>query len=110
MYSRNEIPLKVSSCRQSGVICCLRQSEIWFAKAQGLPASCYRALIKGDSGNPSFLWLDGEPVFIETHSGGGPGAGPFISFPKTYQAINTAMKDLSEANSAPVHQLKPVRP
>ncbi|MDG1671900.1 MAG: hypothetical protein P8H96_13615, partial [Akkermansiaceae bacterium] len=36
-----------------------------------------KKLIKGDSGNPSFL-IDGqELVLVETHTSGGPGAGPF---------------------------------
>ena len=36
-----------------------------------------KILIKGDSGNPSFIMVNGEPVLIETHHGGGAGVGPF---------------------------------
>ena len=34
-------------------------------------------LIKGDSGNPSFIISGGELVLIETHTFGGSGSGPF---------------------------------
>lgn len=41
-------------------------------------AAGYRKnLISGDSGNPSFIIKNGQPVLIETHTTGGPGAGPF---------------------------------
>jgi hypothetical protein len=36
-----------------------------------------KMLVSGDSGNPSFIMVNGEPVLIETHHTGGPGAGPF---------------------------------
>lgn len=36
-----------------------------------------KKLVSGDSGNPSFLMVNGEPVLIETHTTGGWGAGPF---------------------------------
>ena len=36
-----------------------------------------KMLIKGDSGNPSFIMVNGEPALIETHHTGGAGAGPF---------------------------------
>lgn len=36
-----------------------------------------KRLISGDSGNPSFIMVNGEPALIETHHTGGAGAGPF---------------------------------
>lgn len=36
-----------------------------------------KILVSGDSGNPSFVMVNGEPVLIETHHQGGAGAGPF---------------------------------
>lgn len=36
-----------------------------------------KMLISGDSGNPSFIMVNGEPALIETHHTGGAGAGPF---------------------------------
>lgn len=53
-----------------------------------------RTVVKGDSGNPSFLLVGGELVLIETHTTGGMGAGPFYSDPELFNAINAAMKKL----------------
>ncbi len=36
-----------------------------------------KMLVSGDSGNPSFIMVNGGPVLIETHHTGGAGAGPF---------------------------------
>lgn len=36
-----------------------------------------KMLVSGDSGNPSFVMVNGGPVLIETHHTGGSGAGPF---------------------------------
>ncbi len=82
--------------------------SIVFEKAAGIGAGFYESLITGDSGNPSFLWLRGEAVLIETHSTGGPGAGPFVSAPLNFAAINEAMSALSASNGAPVYQLRTV--
>jgi hypothetical protein len=51
-------------------------------------------LIVGDSGNPSFLLVNGEPVLVETHSAGGFGSGPFFSDPENFAAINGMMREL----------------
>jgi hypothetical protein len=56
--------------------------------------SMQKSLFRGDSGNPSFLWMRGEPVFVETHTMGGAGAGPFYSAPTQFQALKEAMKNL----------------
>jgi hypothetical protein len=60
-------------------------------------------LVAGDSGNPSFLLVGGELVLIETHTTGGPGAGPFLSAPQVFSAINGAMSKLGGG-----HQLRTV--
>lgn len=60
-------------------------------------------LVTGDSGNPSFLLVGGELVLIETHTFGGPGAGPFLSAPQVFSAINGAMTKLGGG-----HQLRTV--
>jgi hypothetical protein len=82
--------------------------SIVFKKAEGIAEGFYEPLITGDSGNPSFVWLRGEPVLVETHTTGGPGAGPFVSEPTTFAAINQAMSALSLSGDAPVYQLQTV--
>jgi len=51
-------------------------------------------LIVGDSGNPSFLLVNGEPVLVETHTTGGFGSGPFLSDPANFAEINRMMRAL----------------
>ncbi len=82
--------------------------SIAFTRADGIGEGFYEALVAGDSGNPAFLWLGGEPVLIETHTTGGAGAGPFVSAPENFAAINEAMRALSEEQGAPVYQLRTV--
>lgn len=53
-----------------------------------------RNLIVGDSGNPSFLLQNGELLLLETHTTGGPGAGPFYGDPQVQAAIRTAIADM----------------
>lgn len=60
----------------------------------GLNPIYQRNLVVGDSGNPSFLLKNGELVLLETHSTGGPGAGPFYGDPQVQVAIRSAMADL----------------
>ena len=79
-----------------------------FVDVATLPAKFFDPLIAGDSGNPSFLWLNNEPVLIETHTYGGSGRGPFFSTPENFAKINAAMLKLSKAHKAPVHQLRTV--
>ena len=81
---------------------------VTFVDAATLPAKYFDPLIAGDSGNPSFLWLNNEPVLIETHTYGGSGRGPFFSTPENFSKINAAMLKLSKAHKAPVHQLQTV--
>ncbi|MEO8615805.1 MAG: hypothetical protein ABI600_11745 [Luteolibacter sp.] len=53
-----------------------------------------RNLIVGDSGNPSFLVKNGDLVLLETHTTGGPGAGPLYADPNVQAAIRAAMNDM----------------
>jgi hypothetical protein len=53
-----------------------------------------RNLIVGDSGNPTFLLKNGELMLLETHTTGGPGAGPFYGSPEVQAAIKAAMAEL----------------
>jgi hypothetical protein len=50
---------------------------ISFNFVQSLDPIYRRNLIVGDSGNPSFILKNGELFLLETHTTGGPGAGPF---------------------------------
>ncbi len=53
-----------------------------------------RNLIVGDSGNPSFIVKNGDLLLVETHTTGGPGAGPFYGDPQLQAAIRTAMAEM----------------
>ena len=63
-------------------------------------------LIVGDSGNPSFLLLNGEPVLVEMHTVGGFGAGPFLSDPGNFAAINRMMRELGGGEQLDVVQMR----
>ena len=68
--------------------------SVSFQKNTNYPENLYKGLIKGDSGNPSFILVGGEPVIIEAHTGGGPGAGPFYSSPELFREIEKAVAEL----------------
>lgn len=90
-----------------------RQTEtiVAFQKNPDLPDELYKSLVAGDSGNPSFLLVGGEPVLIETHTGGGPGSGPFYSNPAVFADIEKAVAKLDSnyrIQTIPLHpQLAP---
>ncbi|MFP6874247.1 MAG: hypothetical protein VCA55_12155 [Verrucomicrobiales bacterium] len=86
----------------------INAGKVSFIGAATLPGGFFEKLIVGDSGNPSFVWLNSEPVLIETHTYGGSGRGPFFSTPDNFAKINAAMLKLSKAHKAPVHQLRTV--
>ena len=73
------------------------------AKAAEFPPACADPLISGDSGNPGFIIIHGEPILIETHTFGGMGQGSFISDPENYAGINDLMKQLGGG-----YQLTPI--
>lgn len=55
-----------------------------------------RNLIVGDSGNPTFILKNGELLLLETHTTGGPGAGPFYGAPEVQAGIKAAMDELKK--------------
>ncbi len=60
----------------------------------GLNPAYGRNLVVGDSGNPSFLLVNGELALLETHTTGGPGAGPFYGSPQVQAAIKSAIAEM----------------
>ena len=82
------------------------------AIVEGVPAGLTMSedLIAGDSGNPSFLWIRGEPVLLETHTTGGSGAGPFYGSPINHAAINNAIASLAELYDGPLYEFRTVEP
>lgn len=75
-------------------IAAVNGGSIRFEYIPGLNPYYGRNLIVGDSGNPSFLLQNGELVLLETHTTGGPGAGPFYGDPKVQAAIRAAISDM----------------
>jgi len=69
-------------------------SGVRFEYIPGLNPFYGRNLIVGDSGHPSFLLQNGELVLLETHTTGGPGAGPFYGAPQVQAAIRAAIADM----------------
>ena len=61
---------------------------------RGINPVYHRKLIIGDSGNPSFLLKNGQLVLLETHTTGGPGAGPFYGDPTVQASVRAAMAEL----------------
>ncbi|GAA5495630.1 hypothetical protein Rhal01_01809 [Rubritalea halochordaticola] len=58
-----------------------------------------KRLVSGDSGNPSFVIVGGEPVLIETHTTGGWGAGPFYGSALLQQKLEEAIRALGAGGS-----------
>ena len=67
---------------------------VQFGFIPGLDKIYQRNLIVGDSGNPSFLLKNGGLVLLETHTTGGPGAGPCYADPTVQAAIRAAMAEM----------------
>lgn len=68
--------------------------RIVFRQSSVVPTSYYAPAVSGNSGNPSFLLINGEPVLISTFTYGGGGSGPFFSEPSNFNAINSIMTSL----------------
>ena len=79
------------------------EGHVRFGKADEYPPKCADPLNGGDSGNPGFLVVGGEPVLIETHTYAQMGQGPFISYPENYAGINRLMAELGGG-----YQLTPI--
>ena len=89
------VPVLVTNSRRFVMVHAVdsvRQGWIRFGPAD-IPGVAGK-LVVGDSGNPSFLLVNGEPVLVETHTTGGFGAGPFFSDPGNFAAINRMMRAL----------------
>jgi len=72
----------------------VRGGVIRFAGSKKVDKFYQSEVVMGDSANPSFLLINGEPILIEIHSTGGWGAGPFLSDPLVFAQINQSMKEL----------------
>lgn len=57
-----------------------------------------KKLIVGDSGNPAFLISGKQLVLLETHSTGGPGAGPYYGDPQVQASIREAAAKLDPSH------------
>ncbi len=73
-------------------------SSIRLSYIPGLNPVYQRKLIVGDSGNPSFIVKNGELLLLETHTTGGPGAGPFYGTPEVQAAIRATMAELGNGS------------
>lgn len=82
-------------------------TSLRFARNPDFHEDMRTSLIKGDSGHPAFLLVDGEPVLVETHSMGGDGAGPFYSAPGPFKALEQAIKRLDPRYRVRVVNLDP---
>ena len=58
-----------------------------------------KKLVSGDSGNPSFIRHRGQPVLVETHTTGGPGAGPFYGDAKVQSEIARLISETDNSYS-----------
>ena len=76
-------------------ISAIRGTYVSFQQARTLPEGFFEDLVRGDSGNPSFLMVRGEPVLLETHHFGGAGSGPFLGDAQIQEGIALAIADLA---------------
>jgi len=60
-------------------------------------------LVVGDSGNPSFVIVGNDLVLVETHTTGGPGAGPYYGDPNVQRSVRQAVRKLD-----PAHRIRTV--
>ena len=96
LLASNDLPLLHLDQEEKALVCEMdtlgpASSYAW----HGVPVDTLRrtfheTLIGGDSGNPAFLVLDGEPILVLTHHYAS--GGPFYTF--HFDAINAAMTQL----------------
>jgi len=67
---------------------------VHFGYSENIHKAYWEDLIVGDSSNPSFILLHGEPVLVETHTTGGAGSGPYYGDPEIVAAINQRLTEL----------------
>lgn len=75
-------------------IAALQGGSIIFRHPPELSAGYLKNLVAGDSGNPSFILHRGESILIETHTTGGPGAGPYYGDAVVQASIRQAVQTL----------------
>ena len=78
-------------------------SHVRFTFDSRINKSHQKNLVRGDSGNPSFLLTNGELALIETHTSGGPGSGPFYGAPEVVAKLREIIATLD-----PAYELKTV--
>ena len=82
---------------------------VHFRYPRSLPKGFYEELAKGDSGNPSFLFINGEPVLVETHMLGGAGIGPFYGNAEIQAGIKQAMAQLAVNHGGAEYMFETIR-
>lgn len=85
----------------------LYNKNIAFLRNDRVSELHYKGLVVGDSGHPSFLIVGGEPVLLETHTGGGSGSGPFYSDPEVFKELRKAVAKLDSNYSVQTVPLDP---
>ncbi len=85
------------------LIAAINSSIILFKQDKSEAHGWGKNLVKGDSGNPSFLISGGELVLVETHSTGGPGAGPYYGDVMVQASVRIACTKLD-----PSYQIRTV--
>ena len=76
-----------------------KNGRIWFTFDEKKQIGYGKKLISGDSGNPSFIMVNGEPTLIETHHTGGAGAGPFYGDAELIRKLKEQIKSLGGVSS-----------
>jgi len=75
-------------------IASINGSVISFDYIPDLAKVYQRNLVVGDSGNPTFIYSNGDLALLETHTTGGPGAGPFYGDAAVQAAIRAVMAEM----------------
>jgi hypothetical protein len=65
----------------------VRQGHVTYVENEKVREDYRQKLRKEDSGNPSFVRLNGEPVLVSVNSLGGYGGGVFLSDPVVYGGL-----------------------
>lgn len=65
-----------------------------------------KILVSGDSGNPSFIMVNGEPALIETHHTGGAGAGPFYGNAELIEKLKAQIQSLGGVSAESLRLVK----
>jgi hypothetical protein len=77
-------------------IAAISNNSVHFKFLAGMHPVYRRNLVRGDSGHPSFICENGQLTLLETHTTGGPGAGPFYGSPRVQAAVRAAMAELGD--------------